>query len=194
VTKRVCAHGVLLLPWQDCRLLVGQRPLSDLLAVPARPHLRAHRRRERSPLTTTPTPHSKSSSLPRRPAGSPPHTAARSAQIQRAHARQRACARPYARVSQVLPLMRQYNASGFLAGHDHCLGHYDGTGSEVGMAFVLAGAGKECCCTRKLERGRRTSLRLICHKSRCSRLSVCLQPSPPWRLPRGRFARPLEQR
>ena len=48
-------------------------------------------------------------------------------------------------ISQVLPLMRQYGASGFIAGHDHCLGHYNGVGPDDGMAFVLSGAGKECC-------------------------------------------------
>jgi len=48
-------------------------------------------------------------------------------------------------ISQVLPLMRQYGASGFIAGHDHCLGHYNGVGDDAGMAFVLSGAGKECC-------------------------------------------------
>lgn len=48
-------------------------------------------------------------------------------------------------IKDVLPLMRKYKASGFLAGHDHCLGHFDGTGEDEGMLFVLAGAGKECC-------------------------------------------------
>lgn len=48
-------------------------------------------------------------------------------------------------ILQVLPLMRKYKASGFLAGHDHCLGHYDGLGDDEGMVFVVAGAGKECC-------------------------------------------------
>jgi len=48
-------------------------------------------------------------------------------------------------IEQVLPMMRTYRASGFLAGHDHCLGHYDGKDDDDGMIFVLAGAGKECC-------------------------------------------------
>ena len=53
-------------------------------------------------------------------------------------------------ISQVLPLMRQYGASGFIAGHDHCLGHYNGVGADAGMAFVLSGAGKECCYRPRL--------------------------------------------
>lgn len=44
-------------------------------------------------------------------------------------------------ISDVLPLMKQYHVNGFIAGHDHCLGHY----SQDGMAFVVSGAGKTCC-------------------------------------------------
>jgi len=44
-------------------------------------------------------------------------------------------------ISGVLPLMKKYNVNGFIAGHDHCLGHY----AENGMAFVVSGAGKTCC-------------------------------------------------
>lgn len=52
-------------------------------------------------------------------------------------------------IKHVLPLMRQYNATGFIAGHDHCLGHYEGTGEDAGMHFVVSGAGKECCYSPK---------------------------------------------
>eukprot|EP01065_Artemidia_motanka_P029457 TRINITY_DN35567_c0_g1_i1.p1 TRINITY_DN35567_c0_g1~~TRINITY_DN35567_c0_g1_i1.p1 ORF type:complete len:349 (+),score=140.68 TRINITY_DN35567_c0_g1_i1:63-1049(+) len=45
----------------------------------------------------------------------------------------------------VLPLMRKYKASGFIAGHDHCLGHYAAGPKDGSMAFVVSGAGKECC-------------------------------------------------
>eukprot|EP01059_Diplonema_ambulator_P031780 TRINITY_DN594_c0_g1_i1.p1 TRINITY_DN594_c0_g1~~TRINITY_DN594_c0_g1_i1.p1 ORF type:complete len:330 (+),score=120.28 TRINITY_DN594_c0_g1_i1:39-1028(+) len=44
-------------------------------------------------------------------------------------------------IAMVLPLLKQYNASGYLAGHDHCQGHY----IVDDKALVLAGAGKECC-------------------------------------------------
>lgn len=44
-------------------------------------------------------------------------------------------------ISQVLPLMQKYKASGMIAGHDHCMAHY----VEDNMAFVLTGAGKQCC-------------------------------------------------
>lgn len=68
-------------------------------------------------------------------------------------------------IDHVLPLMKKYRATGYIAGHDHCSGHYeqseepdsareelvelDEAASEKEgshrMAFVLAGAGKECC-------------------------------------------------
>ena len=41
----------------------------------------------------------------------------------------------------VLPLLRRHGAAGFIAGHDHCSAHYE----HHGMAFVLSGAGRECC-------------------------------------------------
>ena len=44
-------------------------------------------------------------------------------------------------VSDVLPLLQQHNVTAFLAGHDHCLGHFE----EKGIFFTLSGAGKECC-------------------------------------------------
>lgn len=44
-------------------------------------------------------------------------------------------------ISDVLPLMKKYRVNGFVAGHDHCLGHY----TEDNMAFVVSGAGKTCC-------------------------------------------------
>jgi len=43
--------------------------------------------------------------------------------------------------SSVLPLMRKYRATGYIAGHDHCSSYY----FDEGMAHVLAGAGMECC-------------------------------------------------
>ena len=50
-----------------------------------------------------------------------------------------------------VPLMRKYNASGYLAGHCHTMQHFDtasrvagrGAGGE-GFAFVVSGCGKEC--------------------------------------------------
>ncbi|KAJ9458764.1 Purple acid phosphatase 7 [Diplonema papillatum] len=42
---------------------------------------------------------------------------------------------------EVLPMLRKYNASGYIAGHDHCLGHFE----YAGQTLVLSGAGKECC-------------------------------------------------
>ena len=44
-------------------------------------------------------------------------------------------------IDDVLPLMKKYRATGYIAGHDHCSGHFE----DAGMQFVLAGAGKECC-------------------------------------------------
>ena len=44
-------------------------------------------------------------------------------------------------IRNVLPLMKKYGASGYIAGHDHCSGLYE----AHGMAFVLAGAGRWCC-------------------------------------------------
>ena len=44
-------------------------------------------------------------------------------------------------IKNVLPLMKKYKASGYIAGHDHCSGYY----YDANMAFVVAGAGKECC-------------------------------------------------
>ena len=44
-------------------------------------------------------------------------------------------------IDNVLPLLKKYNASGYIAGHDHCSGHYE----DSGLSFVVAGAGKECC-------------------------------------------------
>ena len=41
----------------------------------------------------------------------------------------------------MLPLLRRHGAAGFIAGHDHCSAHYE----QHGMAFVLSGAGRECC-------------------------------------------------
>ena len=37
--------------------------------------------------------------------------------------------------------MSQYKASGYINGHDHCSGYY----FDDHMAFVLTGAGMECC-------------------------------------------------
>ena len=76
-------------------------------------------------------------------------------------------------IDDVLPLLRKYRASGYIAGHDHCSAHYEETYEEGGavhalvedgaaalaeeggaarahdeaarMLFVVAGAGKECC-------------------------------------------------
>lgn len=39
---------------------------------------------------------------------------------------------------QLLPMLRAARATGYLAGHDHCMGHY----ARHGMAFVLSGAGR----------------------------------------------------
>eukprot|EP00900_Chrysochromulina_parva_P017957 jgi/Chrpa1/26162/Chrysochromulina_OHIO_Genome00001145-RA len=44
-------------------------------------------------------------------------------------------------IREVLPLMSKYKASGYIAGHDHCSGYY----FDDNMAFVIAGAGKQCC-------------------------------------------------
>jgi len=44
-------------------------------------------------------------------------------------------------IKHVLPLMSQYKASGYINGHDHCSGYY----FDNHMAFVLTGAGMECC-------------------------------------------------
>eukprot|EP01064_Diplonema_japonicum_P037767 TRINITY_DN895_c6_g1_i1.p1 TRINITY_DN895_c6_g1~~TRINITY_DN895_c6_g1_i1.p1 ORF type:complete len:356 (+),score=39.73 TRINITY_DN895_c6_g1_i1:80-1069(+) len=44
-------------------------------------------------------------------------------------------------VQDVLPLLTKYNASGYLSGHDHCLGHFE----VDNKALVLSGAGMECC-------------------------------------------------
>eukprot|EP01061_Rhynchopus_euleeides_P046858 TRINITY_DN90_c0_g1_i1.p1 TRINITY_DN90_c0_g1~~TRINITY_DN90_c0_g1_i1.p1 ORF type:complete len:348 (+),score=153.74 TRINITY_DN90_c0_g1_i1:48-1046(+) len=41
----------------------------------------------------------------------------------------------------VLPLLKQYKATAYLAGHDHCLGHFE----DAGLMHMLSGAGKECC-------------------------------------------------
>eukprot|EP01060_Flectonema_neradi_P029582 TRINITY_DN411_c1_g2_i1.p1 TRINITY_DN411_c1_g2~~TRINITY_DN411_c1_g2_i1.p1 ORF type:complete len:350 (+),score=72.63 TRINITY_DN411_c1_g2_i1:57-1052(+) len=48
-------------------------------------------------------------------------------------------------ITDVLPMLTKYKANGFLAGHDHCLGHFE----QDGLAFVLSGAGKECCYAPK---------------------------------------------
>lgn len=45
--------------------------------------------------------------------------------------------------SDVLPLMRKYNASGYISGHDHCLGHFNAGPKDGAMQFVLSGAGKD---------------------------------------------------
>eukprot|EP01061_Rhynchopus_euleeides_P046871 TRINITY_DN90_c0_g2_i1.p1 TRINITY_DN90_c0_g2~~TRINITY_DN90_c0_g2_i1.p1 ORF type:complete len:332 (+),score=110.36 TRINITY_DN90_c0_g2_i1:60-1055(+) len=45
----------------------------------------------------------------------------------------------------VLPHLRKYNATGFLAGHDHCLGHY----VAHDLVFSVSGAGKSCCYSPK---------------------------------------------
>ena len=50
-------------------------------------------------------------------------------------------------ILEVLPLLTKYRASGYIAGHDHCLGHFE----NKGMTFVLSGAGKECCYSPKHE-------------------------------------------
>ncbi|KAJ9458757.1 Purple acid phosphatase 7 [Diplonema papillatum] len=44
-------------------------------------------------------------------------------------------------IDDVLPLLEKYNATGYICGHDHCLGHFE----YEGLALVLSGAGKECC-------------------------------------------------
>jgi len=44
-------------------------------------------------------------------------------------------------IREVLPLMSKYKATGYIAGHDHCSGYY----FDDNMAFVIAGAGKQCC-------------------------------------------------
>ena len=48
-------------------------------------------------------------------------------------------------IRNVLPLMSKYKATGYIAGHDHCSGYY----FDDNMAFVVAGAGKECCYSPK---------------------------------------------
>eukprot|EP00755_Sulcionema_specki_P018389 Sspe_Gene.66758::Locus_39436_Transcript_1_2_Confidence_0.667_Length_1232::g.66758::m.66758/K14379/ACP5; tartrate-resistant acid phosphatase type 5 len=44
-------------------------------------------------------------------------------------------------VSRVLPLLKKYKVSGYISGHDHCLEHF----IEDDIAYVVSGAGKECC-------------------------------------------------
>ncbi|KAJ9448956.1 Purple acid phosphatase 4 [Diplonema papillatum] len=45
----------------------------------------------------------------------------------------------------ILPLLKKYNATGFMSGHDHCMGYYQSSN----LSFVLSGAGKECCYSPK---------------------------------------------
>jgi tartrate-resistant acid phosphatase type 5 len=47
-----------------------------------------------------------------------------------------------------VPLMRKYNAPGYIAGHCHTMQHFDSVGRVAaggdGFAFVVSGCGKEC--------------------------------------------------
>ncbi|EGD77126.1 type 5 acid phosphatase [Salpingoeca rosetta] len=45
-------------------------------------------------------------------------------------------------VLRLKPLLEQYNATGYVCGHDHCLEHID---EGKGPVYVLTGAGDNCC-------------------------------------------------
>jgi len=46
-------------------------------------------------------------------------------------------------VTYLLPLMKQYNVTAYISGHDHCLEHLETSPDDP--VFILTGAAKECC-------------------------------------------------